>query len=83
MVQASDFNNLLKKHENIIFHLIHKYGIRDPENEFYQEGIITLWKAFETYDETKGKFSTYAYFLIQKKFLTLIRKHNRQWEKNQ
>ncbi|QHS23754.1 sigma-70 family RNA polymerase sigma factor [Virgibacillus sp. MSP4-1] len=83
MPVQEEFSHVLEEYERIIFHFIHKYGIRDPENEFYQEGVIALWKAYKDYDPAKGKFSTYAYFLIQKTFLTLIRKSNRQTEKDQ
>lgn len=76
-----DFETVLTEHENMIHYLINKLGIRDPGKEFYQEGIIALWKATETYDETRGKFSSYAYFRIEKALLSLIRNHTRQTEK--
>ncbi|GGM31740.1 hypothetical protein GCM10011351_17440 [Paraliobacillus quinghaiensis] len=75
-----DFENVLNDHENIIYHLINKYRIRDSDQEFYQEGTITLWKAMETYDEKRGKFSSYAYFLIDKAFLSMIRSRVRKAE---
>ena len=78
--QTLDFAYVLNDHENIIYHLINKYRIRDSEQEFYQEGTITLWKAMETYDEKRGKFSSYAYFLIDKAFLSMIRTRNRKAE---
>ncbi|MFB1050031.1 sigma-70 family RNA polymerase sigma factor [Paraliobacillus sp. JSM ZJ581] len=68
------FEQLLSDFEPMIFHLLYKYGIRDAEKEFYQEGIIALWRAWQTYDQEKGKFSSYAYFSIQKSFFTLLRK---------
>ena len=33
-------------------------------NDLIQEGYISLFNACKNYDETKGKFSTYAYFCI-------------------
>lgn len=82
MLELDDyqFNDVLRDHEKMIYYLIHKLGIRNGEDEFYQEGVIALWKASETYDEARGKFSTYAYFLIHKALLSLIRKRNRQIE---
>jgi RNA polymerase sigma factor (sigma-70 family) len=79
-LKASEFNDVLKEHEGIIYYLIQRLGIRDPEKEFYQEGVIALWRAVETYNEERGKFSTYAYFLVEKALLSLIRKRNRQTE---
>ncbi|MBM7573565.1 sigma-70 family RNA polymerase sigma factor [Aquibacillus albus] len=76
-----NFDEVLEEHENIIFYLLNKLGIRDPEKEFYQEGMVTLWKALATYDSAKGKFSSYAYFRIEKSFLTMIRTRNTQAKK--
>ncbi|WP_226037833.1 sigma-70 family RNA polymerase sigma factor [Aquibacillus saliphilus] len=81
-IKSNYFNDILKAHEKIIFHLINRLGIRDPDKEFYQEGVIAMWRAVETYDETRGKFSSYAYFLIEKALLSLIRQRNRQSEKD-
>ncbi|MDL4839107.1 sigma-70 family RNA polymerase sigma factor [Aquibacillus rhizosphaerae] len=81
--KISDFEEIVKQHENMIHHLIHKCGIRDYNQEFYQEGMIALWKAAKTYDESRGKFSSYAYFLIEKGLLSLIRSQNHQVEKQE
>ncbi|WP_407271217.1 sigma-70 family RNA polymerase sigma factor [Radiobacillus sp. PE A8.2] len=80
-METRPFQDILSEHENMIYYLMNKLGIRDPEQEFYQEGIIALWKATNNYDPNKGKFSTYAYFLIHKTLISLIRKKNRQTEK--
>ncbi|WP_199868488.1 sigma-70 family RNA polymerase sigma factor [Virgibacillus senegalensis] len=79
--RKDNFEKLLAEYERMIYYLIHKWGIRDPEKEFYQEATIALWKAAETYDPAKGKFSTYAYFHMEKAMLSVIRKQNRQQEK--
>jgi RNA polymerase sigma factor (sigma-70 family) len=79
-IKEIEFNDVLKEHEKIIYRLINKYQIRDGEKEFYQEGVIALWKAHESYEPAKGKFSTYAYFLIEKSLLSLIRKTVNQRE---
>ncbi|MCT2536662.1 sigma-70 family RNA polymerase sigma factor [Aquibacillus koreensis] len=81
--QINDFEDLLSHHENIIYHIINKYGIRDPEKEFYQDGVIALWQAAASYDESKGKFSSYAYFKIEKEILSMIRIRIRQIEKQE
>lgn len=82
-IKHHHFNEVLNKYENMIHYLIHKLRIRDPEKEFYQEGTIALWKAVESYDAKRGKFSNHAYFRIEKVLLDLIRKRNRQTEKEQ
>lgn len=73
-----DFEYVKQEYETIIYHLIHKYQIRDVEGEFYQEGLIALWQAYQQYDESKSKFPTYAYYCIARCFLNKIQKENRE-----
>ncbi|SDJ97801.1 sigma-70 family RNA polymerase sigma factor [Sediminibacillus albus] len=81
--EIKSFNDILTEYENMIYYLIMKLGIRDSEKEFYQEGMIALWEAVESYNAKRGKFSSYAYFRIEKAMLSLIRKRNRQKENEQ
>ncbi|WP_277679968.1 sigma-70 family RNA polymerase sigma factor [Gracilibacillus dipsosauri] len=78
-----DFEKVLKHHERIIFHLIHKYGIRDEDGEFYQLGLIALWQAWREYDSSKSKFSSYAYLCVRRELLHLIDHNRRVQEKHE
>src|SRR5690625_5961354 len=61
MSMFDDFESLLKEYEPMIYHLLSKYQVNDPEKEYYQELAITLWKASRDYRPSQMKFSTYAY----------------------
>ncbi|MFC4402937.1 sigma-70 family RNA polymerase sigma factor [Gracilibacillus xinjiangensis] len=74
------FEDVLQENERIIHHLIHKYRIRDREGDFYQEGLIALWEAVQTYDESRSKLSTHIYNCISSRFLNKIKKENREKE---
>ncbi|WP_138419923.1 sigma-70 family RNA polymerase sigma factor [Aquibacillus sediminis] len=74
----NNFETIVKDYEKMIYRIIHKLGIRDTDHAFYQEGLIALWKAVEKYDPARGAFSSYAYFLIEKAMISLIRKNNHQ-----
>ncbi|WP_277680159.1 sigma-70 family RNA polymerase sigma factor [Gracilibacillus dipsosauri] len=78
--ELEEFEEVVKLCGDMIYHHIHRLGIRDPEGEFYQEGLIALWDAYRSYDYTRGKFTTYAYFIIQNRLKDLIRKKNREKE---
>ncbi|GAE95279.1 hypothetical protein JCM21714_4498 [Gracilibacillus boraciitolerans JCM 21714] len=70
--------SVLEDYDRMIHHIIHKYHIRDVEGEFFQEGLIAVWHAFQTYDESKSKFSTYVYSCIARRLLNRIQKENRE-----
>ncbi|QDP41430.1 sigma-70 family RNA polymerase sigma factor [Radiobacillus deserti] len=78
-----EFRHVLEDYENMVYYLIHKLGIRDTDGEFYQEGIIALWKASQSYNPKRGKFSSYAYFLIEKALIGLMKQQHRKMEKEQ
>ncbi|KAB8129175.1 sigma-70 family RNA polymerase sigma factor [Gracilibacillus oryzae] len=72
------FEEVLKDHERVIHHLINKYGIRDMEGEFFQEGMIAIWEALRTFDQSKSKLSTYIYSCVSRRFLNKIKKESRE-----
>ncbi|GEM03660.1 hypothetical protein HMI01_06480 [Halolactibacillus miurensis] len=73
-----EFNRLLNDYEPMMYHLLKKYHVRDPEGEFYQELAICLWQATQDYDDEKMKFSTYVYNKMQFRLIDLFRKDERK-----
>ncbi|MDX8047134.1 sigma-70 family RNA polymerase sigma factor [Gracilibacillus sp. S3-1-1] len=76
-----EVEEVLVTYEQMIHHLIHKYRIRDNQGEFYQEGLIAIWEAYQKHDPTKSRLSTYIYSCITRKFLNKIKKDNHDQEK--
>ncbi|WP_085506103.1 sigma-70 family RNA polymerase sigma factor [Thalassobacillus devorans] len=74
------FEEVLKQYDNMIHYHIHKLHINDPEQEFYQEGCITLWEAYQTHDPSRGTFRQLANYKIHHRFIDLIRKHSKAAE---
>ncbi|MEQ6376320.1 sigma-70 family RNA polymerase sigma factor [Bacillaceae bacterium S4-13-56] len=76
-----EFQDVVIQYEPMVYHIMNRLGIRDYEQEFYQEGLLALWEAYRTYEESKGKFNTYAYSLIRNRLIDLIRSKSRKQEK--
>ncbi|WP_347862367.1 sigma-70 family RNA polymerase sigma factor [Salimicrobium sp. PL1-032A] len=77
------FEAIVQKHEKRIYYFVHHLGIRDQEGDYYQEGVIALWDAYETFDEGKGCFDTYTNWKIKNAMIDRIRKENRYLEKEE
>jgi RNA polymerase sigma factor (sigma-70 family) len=75
------FEEIFKQNERRIHFYIHKMNVRDPHQEFYQEGIVAMWNAYETYQPDKGPLSTYFNYTIRNRMIDLMRKRNRDQEK--
>ncbi len=77
------FEEIFKQNERRIHYQIHKMHIRDPHQEFFQEGLVALWNAYETYQPDKGPMATYFNYMIRNRLIDRIRRDTRQNEIHQ
>ncbi|RLL46946.1 sigma-70 family RNA polymerase sigma factor [Oceanobacillus piezotolerans] len=77
------FEEILEQNERRIHYQIQKLNIRDPHHEFFQEGLVAMWNAYETYQPDKGPLATYFNFTIRNRLIDRIRKENRIQEKTE
>ncbi|WP_090236158.1 sigma-70 family RNA polymerase sigma factor [Lentibacillus halodurans] len=75
------FEEIFKQNERRIHYHIHRLNIRDPHQEFYQEGLVAMWNAYENYKPDKGPMATYFNYMIRNRLIDLIRKQNKEDEK--
>ncbi|MFD1039797.1 sigma-70 family RNA polymerase sigma factor [Virgibacillus byunsanensis] len=72
--KSISFEELFKQNERRIFYQIHKLRGKDPDRELYQEGLLTMWNAYETYTPDKGLLATYFNYTIRHRLVDLLRK---------
>ena len=64
--------------ERRIYYHIHRLRIPYAfHEEFYAEGMVALWRAYESYDETLGSLDTHLNSALNFHFIDLIRKNKR------
>ncbi|GAA3319217.1 hypothetical protein GCM10020331_025210 [Ectobacillus funiculus] len=69
MMKPSTFEEAAQLYERMIRKQLKKrLCIYRNHDEFYQCGLIALWKAYEQFDERKGAFSTYAFLYSARLF---------------
>src|SRR5690606_31300022 len=68
------FSEVLEQYEKMIKNQIKSLNIYKNYDEYYQTGLIALWKAWKNYDDSKGKFSAYAYVTVRGSMLEKLRK---------
>lgn len=67
------------KNESLVYHVLNrKFHMSRLDDDFQQIGRLGLWKACLSYDETKGKFSTYAVPCIENQIKMELRKMGRR-----
>ncbi|WP_343327858.1 sigma-70 family RNA polymerase sigma factor [Lentibacillus saliphilus] len=78
--QNFTFEEIFKQNERRIHYHIHRLNIRDPHDEYFQEGLCALWNAYEKYEPDKGPMATYFNFTIKNRLIDRIRKESRASE---
>lgn len=68
--------------ESAVLSVIQKQNNHPEIDDLIQIGRISLWKAATKYDESKGKFGTFAYKVIQNGVRQELKTLNRKTEKN-
>ncbi|WP_071460884.1 sigma-70 family RNA polymerase sigma factor [Bacillus massilinigeriensis] len=72
------FEHLYRQYTPLINGLMNSLHIYKNKEEFFQLGLIGLWKARNQFNGSKGDFTSYAYTTIRGLFLTELTKHNRE-----
>ncbi|HMI05096.1 MAG TPA: RNA polymerase sigma factor [Pedobacter sp.] len=76
------FIEVLKDHKKILFKIINVY-CRDPEDQrdLEQEILIQIWKALDSFDESKSKLSTWIYRIALNVSISHYRKDHKRKER--
>jgi RNA polymerase sigma-70 factor (ECF subfamily) len=60
--QQRRFEQLLNEHRRIVFKVATVYARElEDRNDLAQEICVQLWRSFASFDETRGRFSTWMY----------------------
>src|SRR5690625_3290408 len=68
------FEEIMKQNERRVHYHIHRLNLQDPQQEFYQEGLVAMWNAYEKYQPDKGTLATYFNYTIRHRLIDLVRK---------
>ncbi|QKY69714.1 sigma-70 family RNA polymerase sigma factor [Lentibacillus sp. CBA3610] len=79
--EMATFEEIFRQNERRIHYYIHRLNIQDPHQEFYQEGLVAMWNAYENYEPDKGTMATYFNYMIRNRIIDLMRKQNKETEK--
>lgn len=76
-MSEKEFLSQLKKHQNIIYKLVHLYANSEEDRkDLYQEIVLQAWKTYPSF-RGDAKFGTWLYRLCLNTIFTLQRKKNK------
>jgi len=76
------FEEIMKQNERRVHYYIHRLKVNDTHQEFYQKGLVAMWRAYETYQPDKGVLSTYFNYSIRHRLIDLIQKKAKEQRKD-
>ncbi|RDI36482.1 sigma-70 family RNA polymerase sigma factor [Falsibacillus pallidus] len=74
------FEELHQQYAPMIHKIMNTLHIYMNIDEFYQTGLIALWKAWQDFDHTKGSFTAYAYTSIKGSMMNELTAATKQTE---
>lgn len=81
MSVTSDFINLIKKHEGMLYKLSRAYAdSREDRQDLYQEMVYQLWKSFQSF-KGKSQFSTWMYRVALNTAIAHLNKQKKQGQR--
>lgn len=81
MKNEIEFEHFLRANERRIHYQIHRLGIHgESYADFYAEGVLALWKTFQTYEAGRSEIGTYLNYQIRYRLIDLLRKRIRDQE---
>jgi RNA polymerase sigma factor (sigma-70 family) len=67
------FEQIASMYDPLIKSQIRQYRLTSHFDQYYQAGLLGLWKAYETFEPERGQFSSYAYLLVRGRILQELR----------
>lgn len=69
-----ELEDFIRQNQRRVYYQLSKLQIQDKDGEFFQEGLVAMWKAYENYNADKGPMATYMNYQIRNRFIDMIRK---------
>ncbi|PFA18452.1 MULTISPECIES: sigma-70 family RNA polymerase sigma factor [Bacillus cereus group] len=76
-MKPATFTEAVTLYEKMIKNQMKKLCLYKDYEEYYQCGLIGLWKAYEKYEGEKGTFSAYAFVTVRGYLLEKLKKESK------
>ncbi len=76
--QKVSFEKIFEQNESRMYYHLQCLYIYDPHQEFFMEGLYSMWIAYKKYQPDKGQLSTYFNYHIKNHIIETLRKKTSQ-----
>lgn len=71
-----NFEQCYEQYKPLLQKALYRCRIYGNFDEYQHIAMVALWEAMQTYDDKKGSFETYAYFMMRYQIIAEMRKQN-------
>ncbi|MBY6037243.1 sigma-70 family RNA polymerase sigma factor [Fictibacillus nanhaiensis] len=80
-MKEMNFEEIASMYDPLIKSQIRLYKLTRNFDQYYQAGLLGLWKAYESFNPEKGQFSSNAFLLVRGRILQELRSEARRQER--
>ncbi|GGP07933.1 sigma factor [Oceanobacillus neutriphilus] len=68
-----ELEDFIEQNQRRVYYQMARLQIGEREGDYFQEGLVAMWKAYENYNPDKGPLATYMNFQIRNRLVDVLR----------
>ncbi|GGP16859.1 RNA polymerase sigma factor [Oceanobacillus neutriphilus] len=69
-----ELEDFIEQNQRRVYYQMTRLQINEEKEEYFQEGLVAMWRAYENYKPDKGPLATYMNFQIRNRLVDVFRK---------
>ncbi|MCT1901843.1 RNA polymerase sigma factor [Oceanobacillus sojae] len=68
-----ELEDFIEQNQRRVYYQMARLQIDEWEGDYFQEGLVAMWRAYENYNPDKGPLTTYMNFQIRNRLVDVLR----------
>ncbi|WP_077601540.1 RNA polymerase sigma factor [Oceanobacillus sojae] len=68
-----ELEDFIEQNQRRVYYQMARLQIGEREGDYFQEGLVAMWRAYENYNPDKGPLATYMNFQIRNRLVDVLR----------
>ncbi len=68
-----ELEDFIEQNQRRVYYQMARLQIDEKEGDYFQEGLVAMWRAYENYNPDKGPLTTYMNFQIRNRLVDVFR----------
>ncbi len=68
-----ELEDFIEQNQRRVYYQMARLQIDEKEGDYFQKGLVAMWRAYENYNPDKGPLTTYMNFQIRNRLVDVFR----------